>query len=163
MQSIGRGFAWIFLLAFAGCQPASHGVTITTGDEKTLDALITAHKGKVVFVDYWATWCGPCVEFFPHTVELNKKYQGQGLATIAVSFDEPGDEKVVREFLMQQGGSFENLLSRYGVGTEAFEKFQIDQVPHFRLYDRNGTVRHKWDDKPEDIEQKVQELLAEKA
>lgn len=145
----------------AALKPAD--VRLTVGDEKALDAMIAAHKGKVVFVDYWATWCHPCVEYFPHTVEMSRKYKDQGLQTIAVSFDELEDEAKAREFLAKQGADFENLLSKYGVGTEANEAFQIEQVPHFRLYDRKGQMRHKWDAKPEDADEKVRELLAEPA
>lgn len=140
---------------------APEKIKLTIGDEKLLEAMIAAHKGKVVFVDYWATWCHPCVEYFPHTVEMSHKYKEQGLETIAVSFDELEDEAKAREFLAGQGADFENLLSKYGVGTEANEAFGIEQVPHFRLYDRKGELRHKWDAKPEDADEKIKELLQE--
>ena len=136
-------------------------IKLTVGDEKALDAMIAAHKGKVVFVDYWATWCHPCVEYFPHTVEMSRKYKDQGLATIAVSFDEVEDKPKAIQFLADQGADFENLLSKYGVGTEATEAFQLEQVPHFRLYDRKGELRHKWDAKPDDADEKIEELLAD--
>ena len=139
-------------------------VNLTVGDEKTLAAMIEKQKGKVVFVDYWATWCPPCVEYFPHTVELSDKYRERGLATIGVTFDTLDETDKVRAFLAEKGARFENLISQYdGAGTEANTAFEIDQVPHFRLYDRQGKLRHKWDEKPKDAEQKIEELLAEKA
>jgi thiol-disulfide isomerase/thioredoxin len=137
-------------------------IKLVQGDEKKLGEMLAAHKGKVVFVDYWATWCHPCVEAFPHTVEMHQKYKDQGLATIAVTFDEPSEEPKAREFLAKQHADFENLLSTYGQGSAAFEGFGIDLVPHFRLYDRQGKLRHKWDAAPKDAEQKIEELLAEK-
>ena len=140
----------------------SQAIQFTKGDEKALAALIAAHKGQVVFVDYWATWCHPCVEYFPHTVEMSRKYKDRGLATIAVSFDDPADESPPRAFLAKQRAEFENLQSSYDPGPAAFEGFGIDLVPHFRLYDRTGKLRHKWDAKPEDADEKIEELLAEK-
>jgi thiol-disulfide isomerase/thioredoxin len=137
-------------------------VNLVEGDEKKLDAMIAAHKGKVVFVDYWATWCHPCVEYFPHTVEMHHKYKDQGLAVIAVSFDDPEEEGKARKYLADQGADFENLLSNLGQGPAAFEGFQIDNVPHFRLYDRTGKLVHKWDDQPTDADEKIEELLAQK-
>jgi len=134
-------------------------VNLTTGDEKTLATLLEAHQGEVVFVDYWATWCHPCVEYFPHTVEMHGRFKDQGLAVIAVSFDEVDDEPKVREYLAQQGADFEHVLSKYGIGTEANEAFDLDQVPHFRLYDRSGKLVRKWDDKPTDADEKIEELL----
>jgi thiol-disulfide isomerase/thioredoxin len=117
----------------------------------------------VVFVDYWATWCEPCVEYFPHTVEMHRKYKDQGLATIGVSFDEPDEEQTARQFLAEQGADFEHLLNSYGVGTEATEKFNLDQVPHFRLYNRQGELVKKWDEKPTDADKLIEGLLAEEA
>jgi thiol-disulfide isomerase/thioredoxin len=147
-------------LAFVGCQPSTG--TLITGDAKTLESLIARHKGQVVFVDCWATWCGPCVEGFPHTVELANKYAPQGLATIAVSFDQLDDEATVRDFLLKQGATFENLLSKHdGVNQRAAEDFDVEALPQYRLYDRQGKLRAKWEGKSDEIEQKIQELLAQ--
>jgi len=184
-----RGYvAWTVLAvgAIVGCQPSvpstgsadapagvpakagasklsPEGVNLVIGDEKKLAEMVAAHKGRVVFVDFWATWCEPCVAYFPHTVEIHRQYQERGLATIAVSYDTLEEESKARKFLADQGADFENLLSSYdGAGTGASEGFQIGQVPHFRLYDRQGKLRHKWDNKPVEVEQKIEELLAEK-
>lgn len=137
-------------------------ITIQVGDEKALEALIARHKGEVVFVDYWATWCEPCVEFFPHTVETFDKFHTEGLTAIAVTFDAAEEEPKVRRFLAQHRVRFENLICAYDPGAEAFEKFGIDLVPHFRLYDRQGKLRAKWDAAPRDLDAKIKELLAEK-
>src|SRR4029450_10971125 len=96
-------------------------VNLKTGDGQAFRDMIAAHKGQVVFVDYWATWCEPCIEFFPHTVELNRKYKEQGLATIAVSFDAADAPDVPRNFLARHGVDFENLLSSHDLGPAAFE------------------------------------------
>jgi thiol-disulfide isomerase/thioredoxin len=142
---------------------SSESINLVVGDEKKLAEMIAANKGKVVFVDYWATWCEPCVEYFPHTVELHHKYKDRGLAVIGVTFDEPEEEQTAREFLAQHGADFEHLLNQYGVGTEATEKFELDQVPHFRLYNRQGELVKKWDEKPEDADKLIEELLAGEA
>jgi thiol-disulfide isomerase/thioredoxin len=137
-------------------------VTLHVGDEKKLAEMLAAHKGKVVFVDYWATWCPPCVEFFPHTVETHNKYKDQGLATIAVSFDFLEDKPKVEQFLADQRADFDNLLSNYDdVGQEVADAFGWSELPQFRLYDRTGKMRYEWKAKPEDLEQRIEELLAE--
>jgi len=48
-------------------------------DKAGFDQFLAKHKGKVIFVDYWATWCGTCKEQFPHTVELQRKFGDKGL------------------------------------------------------------------------------------
>src|SRR5262245_44243217 len=86
--------------------------------EKTadLDAGVAKHKGKVVLVDFWATWCGPCVKKFPHLVELHKKYAEKGLVCVSVSMDEYGDDgdsrEKVQKFLKEKGATFPNFLFR---------------------------------------------------
>jgi thiol-disulfide isomerase/thioredoxin len=138
-------------------------IDLPQGEGKDLQALIDAHNGKVVFVDFWATWCGPCVEGFPHTVELSQKYKGQGLATIAVSFDELKDEAKVRQFLVEKNAHFQHLLSKYdGVSQEAAVDFDVEALPQYRLYNRQGQLVHKWEGQPDDLEQQIKALLAEK-
>ena len=170
--------ALLILLAIIGCEagaPANisgdspnttlvlaTGATLRVGDGQALRDMIAAHKGQVVFVDYWATWCEPCVAAFPHTIELSRKYKDKGLATIAVSYDELKDKEKVARFLADQGADFENLMSSYdGVGTEAAKDFEVEVLPTFLLYDKQGKLRHKWEEKAVDLEQKIEELLAE--
>jgi thiol-disulfide isomerase/thioredoxin len=171
--------AALFVLAVAvGCHPGAPasqsgdspnttlvlatGATLQVGDGQAMRDMIAAHKGQVVFVDYWATWCEPCVAAFPHTVELSRKFKDKGLATIAVSFDELKDKEKVAKFLADQGADFENLLSSYdGVGTDAAKDFDVGVLPTFILYDKQGKLRHKWEEKTVELDQKIEELLAE--
>jgi thiol-disulfide isomerase/thioredoxin len=150
--------------------PNAAPVNLVIGDEKKLAEMVAAHKGKVVYVDFWATWCPECVEGFPHSVELAHKHKEKGLATIAVSFDSLENESEVREFLAGQHADFENLLSKYdGANQEAAEGFQMSALPQYRLYDRKGELRYRWEADSEDlkkpgfVEAKLEELLAEKA
>ena len=127
--------------------------------------LIAKHKGQVVLVDYWATWCLPCVENFPHTVALAKKYRNQGLAAIAVSFDLLDDEAKVREFLAQKGADFENVVSQHdSIGQKTFADFDVGPLPEYRLYDRQGKLSQKWESGVDQVEltKKIEQLLAEK-
>jgi thiol-disulfide isomerase/thioredoxin len=102
---------------------------------------VAAHQGKVVLVDYWATWCGPCVKQFPHTVELAKKYHDRGLDVIALSFDEPGDVENVQKFLAEKGATFENLISKVGANETSADEFDFDgALPSYAVYGRDGKL-----------------------
>ena len=143
--------------------PPAVEVVLTVADEKQFQQLVDSHRGEVVLVDFWATWCAPCVKHFPHTVELYNKHHTDGLAAITVNFDELASEPAVKEFLQRHNAVTENLLSKYdGVGTEVTTAFDFEGVlPHYRLYDRAGQLRYRWDEPPEDLDAKVAELLAE--
>lgn len=120
--------------------PAS--VTVQVVDRAGFDKVLAQHKGKVVLVDYWATWCGPCRKKFPHTVTLAKEHQADGLAVIGVSLDDDEAHEEVVKFLAEHGATFDNLRSKTGAGDESFESFEIPNgaLPCLRLFDRDGQV-----------------------
>lgn len=99
------------------------------------------HRGKVVLVDFWASWCLPCIKGFPHVVELHRRYADRGLVVISVSMDEPAKKKDAERFLAKHGATMENYLSNYGgLGAEAVEAFGVGALPHYQLYDRQGKL-----------------------
>lgn len=144
---------------------------LVVGDEETLADWLAKSHGNVVLIDYWATWCGPCIQQFPHTVELAKQHKEEGLKVFAVSMDEPDDEPSVSDFLKHTNADFETLLTRYGIGAEFVKAFDIrGDLPFYRLYDRKGKLRYSFSAEPEGIGncelidkivERVKELLAE--
>jgi thiol-disulfide isomerase/thioredoxin len=128
-------------------------VVLVDGSNQTLADWITKHHGKVVLVDFWATWCGPCVKGFPHLVELSNKHRDAGLAVISVSMNEPKDRPSVLAFLKRQKADFENLLPEYGAGSKFLEAFDLrGDVPFYKLYDSKGVLRFSFSDDPSGIE-----------
>ena len=128
-------------------------VVLVDGTNQTLDDWITKHHGKVVLVDFWATWCGPCVKEFPHLVELSNKHRDAGLAVISVSMNEPKERPSVLAFLERQKADFENLLPEYGAGSKFLEAFDLrGDVPFYKLYDSKGVLRFSFSDDPSGIE-----------
>jgi len=156
-----------------GQQQTGDPVEIQVVDRAGYDKVIASHKGEVVLVDFWATWCEPCKKQFPHTVKLAGKYGDSGLAVVSVSFDDIEQKQDALEFLSEQGATFENLITEYGLGTEQTETFNIKGgVPHYKLYDRSGNLRYTFSDQLEemedvkptgDVESHVEELIAEKS
>jgi len=93
-------------------------------------------KGKVVLVDFWASWCGPCQKSFPAMEELHKRYGERGLVIIAVNVDE--ERNNMEEFLKKNAATF--VVVRDG-NQKLVERTGIASMPSSFLIDREGKVR----------------------
>ena len=96
-------------------------------------------KGKVVVLDFWATWCGPCRSEIPGYVKLQDKYKDKGLVIIGVSLDQAGPE-VVKKFIGDFHLNYQVVMGDDAV-VEAFGG--VDGIPTTFLIDRTGTIRDK--------------------
>ncbi len=93
-------------LALAACAlmaPLGAADALTPVDEAGFRKLVEAHRGKVVLVNFWATWCEPCREEMPQLVSLEKKWRARGFVLVTVSADEPEQEADARAFLRGHG------------------------------------------------------------
>ncbi len=125
----------------SSAESTGQDVTLEVVDIEGYQQALARHQGKVVFVDFWATWCTPCMENFPHTVHIRRAFPQDQVAVISVSLDDPENKDAALGFLRQQEARFENLLSEYGAGVESFERFAIDEaIPHYKIYDRQSNV-----------------------
>ncbi len=117
-----------------------------------------AFKGKVVILDFWATWCPPCKAEIPHFVRLQSKYRGQGLEVVGLALD-AGGAKDVRPFAEDHGVNYTMLIGNEDV-TKAYGN--ITMIPTTFVIDRNGKIRHRFVGQvgPEVFEQAIQPLLA---
>ena len=91
-------------------------------------------KGKVVMLNFWATWCPPCRKEMPDLENLYRQFEPQGLVILGISDDEP--EKV-REFVQKQGTTYPVLLDP---GSKVNELLHIQGIPKTFVYDREGKI-----------------------
>jgi len=142
----------------AGDPKAAPDFTLSSidGNRLTLSGL----KGKVVLLDFWATWCPPCRAAIPHLVELQNKYRADGLDVVGMNMDQDPEDLV--SFLQSNTVNYpilkvtDEVRLAYG---------GISSIPVTFLVDRQGRVRHRYmgfDRRiAEDMERAIQALLQE--
>lgn len=104
------------------------------------------YKGKVVLLDFWATWCGPCVESLPHLKEVYRKYHDQGLEVIGISLD--ADEQALRNFIRREGLEWPQVWDNANQPTRAqnpfggsnTRRYDLTGIPATYLLDRDGRI-----------------------
>ena len=125
------------------------------------DVDLTAFRGRVVYLDFWASWCAPCRQSFPWMQSLKDAYEVQGLSVIAVNLDRNRSD--AERFLAQW---HTNLDVRFDPEAQAAETFRVKGMPTSVLIDRHGVARFTHVGfRPVDgavYEAQVRQLLSEK-
>jgi len=101
-------------------------------------------RGNVLVVDVWATWCVPCLQRFPHIVELERRYRDRGVTVVSMSVDDRDDKKaaqMARQFLVKQNARFRNYMMDEPI-LDAFQKLGVQGIPAVFIYDRTGRQRY---------------------
>ena len=158
-QRVGLGLCTLILLVvfFAGIKmvwnvknmpasiprpPSAQGIPVGTAAPafalKDLDGKevsLTDYRGKVVLIDFWATWCPPCLEELPHIQRIHAAYRDSGLVVLAISTDR--DKDAVRPFVEKYGYTFPVLFADEKVQAA----YGVRSIPTVYLIDQQGKVR----------------------
>jgi thiol-disulfide isomerase/thioredoxin len=155
-------FGWALLLSH--CAPKEkESVLAPDFTLKTLDdqeITLSKLRGKVVLLDFWATWCGPCKESIPHLVEIYKAYQQKGLEVIGMNVDK-GDVSGVHRFVKSMDIPYPIIVTP----DEVARNYGVTGLPTTILLDKQGRIRDKIPGFSSQIDQeivaKVVELISE--
>lgn len=140
------------MFALVACTKTESGKNITAAREKnpapeiTVTSLadgsplkLSALKGKVVMLNFWATWCPPCREEMPSMMKLNSAMAGKPFQMVAVSIDEGGKQDV-ESFFNKSGFSLPTYFDTNGSASKAYG---ITGVPESFIIDKNGVIVKK--------------------
>jgi thiol-disulfide isomerase/thioredoxin len=147
------------LISTAGFTFAGDNILVNATANEVLKK-VAEHKGEQpVLVNFWATWCAPCIEEFPHLMELNEKYEGQfKLIFVSGDFEEAREE--AKAFLKNQGVDFETYF-KVGKDNEFITTISnkwTGALPFTIVYNKQGNVATSWEGKAE-LETFESELL----
>ena len=133
-------------LAFVACSPTPKPVRaaserkaapdFTLKDSNGTSVKLSDYRGKVVLLNFWATWCGPCKIEIPWFVEFEQKFKDQGFAVLGISMDEEGWD-IVKPYITDRKVNYRVLM-----GNDAIAQVYggVDSLPTTFLIDREGRI-----------------------
>src|SRR5437588_1360342 len=102
---------------------------------------IANYKGKVVLIDFWATWCGPCVKELPNVLSTYEKHHAQGFEIIGISLDQ--DELKLTGFTKQKNMPWQQFFDGKGWSNKLAAKYGVNSIPATYLLDGEGKILGK--------------------
>lgn len=103
--------------------------------EQELQALLNQHQGKVIYVDFWASWCVPCRKSFPWMNDIQQKYQEKGLAVISINVD--NDKTYALKFLEEVPANFSIIYDPKGIVARSYK---LKGMPSSFIINRQGQL-----------------------
>lgn len=125
----------------------------STPDGKLLGP--ASFRGKILLIDFWASWCGPCRQEIPNLKKAYEMYKDRGVEFLSVSVD--GDQKAWTKAMEQEGMSWPQILATKS-GKEVMRQYQFSGIPFIILLDREGKIMYKHL-RGEKVEKAIEELL----
>ena len=114
-------------------------------NESRLDSLITNRNGKILVLNFWATWCGPCIEEFPDLVKISQQFKKQNVDFAAISVDDPDEiESDIAPFIKKLKAPFLVFVSDIGSQDTLINKIDKEWnggIPATFIYDETGKRR----------------------
>lgn len=133
-----------FVLEFDDRRSETASVVLTDlkGQELTFDDVKSRHKGKVIYVDFWASWCGPCREAMPASADLRKVLKGKDVVFVYLSIDgsiKPWQRASEAEKL---GNYAENYLIVNSQTSDFLKQNKLSEIPRYMIFDKTGRLTH---------------------
>jgi len=159
-----RRLVYLAAAALSLAASAAAQLKLTPVDQAGYAKLIASHKGRVVMVDFWATWCVPCRKEMPELAKMSERLRARGFDLVTISADEPDQEAHALKVLKEDGVSPPAYLKK----TDDDDEFSASvdakwsgALPAVFLYDRTGKKARSFigETPVKDIEAAVEKLL----
>jgi peroxiredoxin len=104
------------------------------------DIILSRFKGKILLINFWGTWCVPCLQEIPDLVELSHRFKSEGLEVVGIAIDS-GRPEDIRKFMSEHGMDYLVLIGELGV---VKSRFHVIGFPTSLLIDRDGMIRKRY-------------------
>ena len=126
--------------------------------KQIMDNILSSNKGKVIYLDCWATWCGPCISEMSNSKDLMKKMKGKEVAFVYLCLD--SEEKTWKASVSKNQISGQNYFLTGNQSTDLRKAFDVNAVPYYFLIDKNGTIVEKGSHlRPGMVQGKIETLI----
>jgi thiol-disulfide isomerase/thioredoxin len=127
-------------LMAANLGPGSEPVPFTAKDLDGKDVAPADYKGKVLLIDFWATWCGPCMAELPHVLEAYEQHHAAGFEILGISLDRATDEEKLRKTIADKGMSWRHVFDGKYWQAEVAQLYDVSSIPFTVLVGKDGKV-----------------------
>lgn len=131
-----------FALEFDSSRSETGSIVLTGqgGEKLTFEDLKKRHKGKIIYVDFWASWCGPCREAMPASASLRKELEGKNVVFVYLSIDNNVSPWRVASAKEELNNLKDNFLVVNHRTSEFFKKYKLNEIPRYMIFDKTGNL-----------------------
>jgi thiol-disulfide isomerase/thioredoxin len=131
-----------------------------TSLKSEIDSIISVNKGKVIYMDCWATWCGPCMAEMPNSKSLMEEYKFKDIAFVFICLD--SEEKNWKSVISKYSLAGQHIFLSKKQSNDFREIFGINGIPHYILFNKKGDIFENMTLPPLFVKEKIDKLLSEK-
>ncbi|WP_241687358.1 TlpA disulfide reductase family protein [Flavobacterium sp. YO64] len=116
------------------------GLDFTYNDINNKPVSFSDFKGKYVYIDLWATWCGPCKAEIPHMKKIEEDYHGKNIVFVSLSLDKPKDAQKWKDFVTKEQLKGIQLMADKDFSSDVAKNYDVNAIPRFLLFDTKGNI-----------------------
>lgn len=116
------------------------GLDFTYKDINDKPVSFSDFKGKFVYIDLWATWCGPCKAEIPHMKKIEEDYHGKNIVFVSLSLDKSKDAQKWKDYVTKEQLKGIQLMADKDFGSDVAKNYDVNAIPRFLLFDTKGNI-----------------------
>lgn len=132
------------------------GLEFTYKDIEDKPVSFSDFKGKFVYIDLWATWCGPCKAEIPHMKKIEEDYHGKNIVFVSLSLDKPKDNQKWKDFVKKEQLKGIQIMADKDFNSDVAKNYDVNAIPRFLLFDAKGNIINADALRPSNPELRVQ-------